>query len=97
MGINPIPKMRTGVSPKDMSWNELFYLFLQKPFWIIAGLIVFGILTLVFSFMGKVGDILDVAVLLLWGVGIVYIPVALPASIIYATVQRFRFGKMAKE
>lgn len=51
---------------------------------------VFGVLALVYSLNGLVGDLLDVAVLLIWGIGIIYLPIALPVSIIYATVTGFR-------
>ena len=87
MGLNPVPRLREGATPEDMNWNERFYYCLQKPFWFIAGLVVFAILAVVYSFMGLVGDLLDVAVLLIWGIGIVYLPAALPVSIIYATLR----------
>ena len=73
-----------------MNWNERFYYCLQKPFWFITGLVIFGVLALIYSVMGLVGDLLDIAVLLIWGIGIVYLPIALPASIIYATVRGFK-------
>ncbi|MBE6506500.1 MAG: hypothetical protein E7Z72_01055 [Methanocorpusculum parvum] len=93
MGINPVPRLREGATPEDMTWNERFYYCLQKPFWFIAGVVVFGILVLVYSVQGQVGDLLDVAVLLIWGIGIVYLPAALPVSIIYATVLGFMYRK----
>ena len=90
MGLNPVPRLREGATPDDMNWNERFYYCLQKPFWFIAGLVVFGVLALIYSLTGQVSDLLDIAVLFIWGIGIVYLPVALPASIIYATVRGFK-------
>lgn len=90
MGLNPVPRLREGATLDDMNWNERFYYCLQKPLWFILGLVVFGVLALVYSLNGLVGDLLDVAVLLIWGIGIIYLPVALPVSIIYATVTGFR-------
>ncbi len=85
--------MREGLSVEEMTWNERFYYCLQKPFWFIAGLVIFGILVFAYSVNGMLGDLLDVAVMFIWGLGIVYLPIALPASIIYATVQGFRKRK----
>ena len=93
MGLNPVPRLREGATPEDMNWNERFYYCLQKPFWFFAGLVVFGILAVVYSVLGLVGDLLDIAVLFIWGIGIVYLPVALPSSIIYATVLGFKYRK----
>lgn len=93
MGLNPVPRLREGATPADMNWNERFYYCLQKPFWFIAGLVVFAVLTVIYSVNGMLGDLLDVAVLLIWGIGIVYLPVALPVSIIYATILGFKHRK----
>lgn len=90
MGLNPVPRLREGATLDDMNWNERFYYCLQKPLWFILGLVVFGILVLSCSVMGYVGDLLDVAVLLITGIGVIYLPLALPVSIIYATVTGFR-------
>ncbi|MDO5845437.1 MAG: hypothetical protein Q4Q04_00790 [Methanocorpusculum sp.] len=93
MSLNPIPHTRPGVAESEMSWNELFYLCLQKPVWIILCLIIFAVLAVIYSLNGLMRDALDIVVLAIWAVGAAYLPAALPVSIVFATWKRARYRK----
>lgn len=91
MALNPIPRAREGITDSEMTWNEQFYTCLQKPLWIILSLILFAALIIFFSLKGQLRDIMDLIVFLLWSLGIIYLPLAMPASIIYATWKRAKY------
>jgi hypothetical protein len=86
MSLNPLPKVRKGITKDEMTWNELFYYCLQKNFWLIGAAGVF-IVFLLYTFISGLfqGNIMGILVMLLVSVGAVYLIAALPASIIYAT------------
>ncbi|HJJ42132.1 MAG TPA: hypothetical protein O0W90_02300 [Methanocorpusculum sp.] len=96
MGIGIFPKVREGIDESEMNWNELFYVCLQKPLWLITAGIIFIGLVVFFIFTGKLADFIDAAVLFLWAIGFAYLPIAMPASLIYATVKKYS-AKRAKQ
>lgn len=90
MSLSIIPKARPGVSESEMTWNELFYLCLQKNIWIIVAGVIFVALVLFAVVIGKLTDVMDVIVILIMSVGITYIPIAFPISIVFASVKRMK-------
>lgn len=97
MGQSLIPKARPGVPESELTWNELFYLCLQKNIWLIIAGIIFVALILLFIILGKFTDIMDLVVTLILSVGITYIPIAFPVSIVFAFVKRAKYSKKNKE
>lgn len=87
MSLNPLPKMRRGITKDEMTWNELFYYCLQKNFWLIAAAALF-LIFLLYTFLSGLfqGNIMGILVMLIVSLGAVYLIAALPASIVYATV-----------
>ena len=85
--MNPLPKMREGITKDEMTWNELFYYCLQKNCWLIAAGVLFLVFFVYGIFSGLIANnIMGIFVLLLVAIGIVYLIAAFPASMIYATV-----------
>ena len=91
MSLNPLPKIRTGVKPEDMTWNEHFYTCLAKRMWLIAAVALFGLLILVRMNLGTLGGLGSIFLTFIIGFGAVYLAAALPASIIYAFVMRKKY------
>jgi len=44
MSMNPLPWIRSNIPPEQRNWNEHFYICLGKVVWIMATLILFGII-----------------------------------------------------
>ncbi|HJJ36305.1 MAG TPA: hypothetical protein O0X27_03905 [Methanocorpusculum sp.] len=93
MSMNPLPRIRTNVPKSELTWNEHFYICLGKVVWILATLILFGIIIMVKMTMHVLGGFGDIIVTLFISIGAVYLIVALPVSIIYAFVMRKRYAK----
>lgn len=93
MGQSFIPKARKGVPESELTWNELFYLCLQKNIWLIIAGIILVALVIFFIVIGKFTDIMDLVVIIIMAVGITYIPIAFPASIIFAFVKKAKYSK----
>lgn len=91
MSLNPLPKIRTGVKPEDMTWNEHFYMCLAKRMWLIAAVALFGLLILVRMNLGTLGGLGSIFLTFIIGFGCIYLVIALPVSIIYAFVMRNRY------
>lgn len=92
MSLNPIPKIRTNVPPEQLTWNEHFYTCLAKGIWVIATLVLFAIVMLIKMMMHALGGIGDLLFTLVMCVAGIYIVIALPASIIYACIQRKKYS-----
>ena len=96
MSMNPVPKLDPNIPVEKRTWNEHFYYCLQKPFWIIAaGILCIGLLIWMIIF-GYMTDLLSLFVAILLSFGIIYVPIGLPASIIYATVMRMKFARKSE-
>lgn len=93
MGQSLIPKARIGVPESELTWNELFYLCLQKNIWLIIAGIILVALIVFFIALGKFTDIMDLVVIIIMSVGITYIPIAFPVSIIFACVKKAKYSK----
>ncbi len=93
MSMNPLPKIHTNIPKEELSWNELFYASLGESYWVLAVLILFAIIFFVRMFMGSLGGLGDILLMFIFSVGIIYIFIAIPTSIVYAFVMRNHYTK----